>query len=166
MLPLIGIADVVLLEVVILPHAMLWLRIAVHGLAVYGLIWMIGLYASLRARPHRVDGTAPPFGRHAILHRGLLGHLELPLDQIAEIGEMPAFCDDWQARAYRKRAICVGVRGPAIVDLRLHAPLRAVGVLGLGPASDRVLVAVDDPAGFIAALRPAGGAHGTSRARP
>jgi hypothetical protein len=148
LLPLIGIADVVLLEVVILPHAVLWLRIAVHVLAVYGLIWMIGLYASLRARPHRIAAG------HAMLHRGLLGHLEIPLDQIAEIGEMPAFRDDWQARAYRKRAICVGVRGPAIVDLRLHAPLRAVGLLGPGRASDRVLVAVDDPAGFIAALGP------------
>lgn len=148
MLPLIGIADVVLLEVVILPHAVLWLRIAVHFLAVYGLIWLIGLYASLRARPHRVDAG------HAILHRGLLGHLELPLDQIAEIGEMPAFRDDWHARAYRKRAICVGMRGATIVDLRLHAPLRAVSILGPGPASDRVLVAVDDPAGFIAALGP------------
>jgi hypothetical protein len=148
MLPLIGIADVVLLEVVILPHAALWLRIAVHFLAAYGLLWLIGLYASLRARPHRVDAG------HATLHRGLLGHLELPLDQIAEIGEMPVFRDDWQARAYRKRAICVGVRGPAIVDLRLHAPLRAIGVLGPGPASDRVLVAVDDPTGFIAALGP------------
>jgi len=146
MLPLIGIADVVLLEVVILPHAALWLRIVVHALAAYGLIWMIGLYASLRARPHRVATG------HAMLHRGLLGHLALPLDQIAEVGELPTFRDDWQARAYRKRAINVGVRGPAIVNLRLHAPLRAIGLFGPGAASDRVLVAVDDPAGFIAAL--------------
>ena len=146
MLPLLAVADVLLLELVILPHAALWLRIAVHALALYGLVWLIGLYASTRARPHRVDD-----GR-ATLHRGLLGRLEVPLEQIASIGALPAFRDDWKRRAYFKRSICVGVAGPAIVDLQLRAPLRLTGVLGPGRASDRVLVAVDDPVAFTAAL--------------
>jgi hypothetical protein len=146
MLPLLAVADVALLELVILPRATMWLRIAVHVVAIYGLIWLIGLYASLRARPHRIhDGRAT-------LHRGLLGHVELALDQIASIGVMPSFSDDWKRRAYRKRAICAGVSGPTILDLRLHAAIRPIGVLGPGPASDHVLVAVDDPAAFLAAL--------------
>jgi hypothetical protein len=151
-LPLMAAADVVLLELVILPNVARWIRIAVHILALYGVLWIIGLWASLRARPHHIrDGRA-------ILHRGLLRHLELPLDQIASVGAMPTFSDDWKLRAYRKRAIRVDVAGPAILELRLHAPIRAIGVLGPGRASDHVLVAVDDPAAFTAALGAALGA--------
>jgi hypothetical protein len=153
MLPLIAVADVALLELVILPHAALWLKVALHAAAIYGLIWLIGVYASVRARPHRVDG-----GR-ATLHRGPLGHVVLPLEQIASIGALPAFRDDWKRRAYMKRSICVGVPGATIVELGLRGPIQATGVLGPGRTSDRVLVAVDDPAGFIAAL-------GEPRAQP
>src|SRR5262249_36754557 len=82
-LPLIAAADVALLELVILPGAARWIRIVVHVLAIYGVIWVIGLWASFRTRPHRVhDGRA-------ILHRGLLRHAEVSLDQIASIGAMP-----------------------------------------------------------------------------
>jgi hypothetical protein len=146
MLPLIAIADVALLELVLLPRAALWLRIAIHVLAIYGVIWLIGLYASLRARPHRIhDGQAT-------LHRGVLGHIEVALDQIASIGVLPTFGDDWKLRAYRKGATRIDVSGPTILDIRLHAPIRPIGVLGRGRASDRLLVAVDDPASFVAAL--------------
>jgi hypothetical protein len=145
-LPLMAAADVVLLELVILPHAARWLRIVVHVLAIYGVLWMIGLWASFRGRPHRIHA-----GR-AMLHRGLLRHVEVSLDRIASIGVMPSFSDDWKLRAYRKGAIRIDISGPTILDLRLRAPVRPIGVLGRGPASDHLLVAVDDPTAFIAAL--------------
>jgi hypothetical protein len=145
-LPLIAAADVVLLELVILPHVALWIRIVVHVLEIYGVLWLIGLWASFRARPHRVhDGRA-------ILHRGFLRHIAVPLDQIASISPMPSFSDDWKLRAYRKRAIRVDVSGPATLELRLRTPLRPVGLLGPGRASDHLIVSVDDASGFIAAL--------------
>jgi hypothetical protein len=87
-----------------------------------------------------------------MLHRGLLRHVELSLDQIASIGAMPSFGDDWKLRAYRKRAIRVDVAGPTILEVRLRAPIRPIGMLGPGPASDHLLVAVDDPTAFTAAL--------------
>ena len=146
MLPLLAVADVALFELVVLPRAALWLRIALHALAIYGVIWLVGLYASLRARPHRIhDGQAT-------LHRGVLGHIEVALDQIASIGVLPTFSDDWKLRAYRKGATRIDVAGPTILDIRLHAPIRPIGVLGPGRASDRLLVAVDDPTPFMAAL--------------
>ena len=40
-LPLMAAADVVLLELVILPNVAAWIRIVVHILALYGVLWMI-----------------------------------------------------------------------------------------------------------------------------
>jgi hypothetical protein len=145
-LPLLGIGDLLLLELVILPEAATWLRIAVHALAAYSLIWLVGLYASARARPHRVrDGRLE-------LHRGLLRRVEVPVTQIASIAPLPSFADDWKRRAYGKGAIRVDLAGAPILELRLHAPVRSIGVLGDGAPSTRVLVAVDDPDAFVAAV--------------
>ena len=135
MLPLLGIGDVLLLELVVLPDAAPWLRVLVHVLAVYGLIWMVGLYASLRARPHQVaDGQL-------VLHRGILRRLVVPLDQIVSIDPLPSFADDWKRRTYCKGALRLDVAGPTILELRLRTP-----------PGTRVLVAVDDPTAFTAAL--------------
>ena len=145
-LPLMAVADVVLLEVVILPHAAAWLRVVVHILALYGVLWMIGLWASFRTRPHQIhDGRA-------VLHRGLLRHIELPLDQIASVAPMPTFSDDWKLRAYRKTATRIDVSGPATLELRLRSPIHPIGLFGPGRARDHVLVSVDDSAAFTAAL--------------
>jgi hypothetical protein len=146
-LPLLGMGDILLLELVLLPHAATWLRVVAHGLAFYGLIWMIGLYASLRARPHQLaDGRLT-------LHRGILGRLDVPVDQIESIDELPSFADDWKKRAYCKGAIRLDVVGPTILELRLVTAARPIGVFGDGPARTRVLVAVDEPASFAAAIR-------------
>ena len=145
-LPLLGIGDVLLLELVILPHAETWLRVVLHVLAAYGLIWLIGLYASMRARPHQlVDGRLR-------LHRGLLGRVEVAVDQIASIDPLPDFADDWKKRAYCRGAIRIDVAGPTILELGLRDEVRPIGVLGEGAARKRVLVSVDDPAAFRAAV--------------
>ena len=146
MLPLFATADVVLIEVVILPHVALWLKIVIHFLAVYSVLWLIGLWASFRARPHQVhDGRAT-------LHRGFLRHIVVPLDQIASISPMPTFSDDWKLRAYRKHAIRIDVAGATTLDIRLRTPLCSIGVLGPDPARDHLLVSVDDADAFIPAL--------------
>jgi len=146
MLPLIATADVVLLELLILPSVALWLKIIVHFLAIYSVLWLIGLWASFRARPHQVDDGL------ATLHRGFLRHIAVPLDQIASISPMPTFSDDWKLRAYRKRAIRIDVSGSPTLEIRLRTPLRPTSLLGAGRAGDHLLVSVDDPGAFIAAL--------------
>lgn len=146
-LPLLAVGDVLLLELVLLPHAAMWIRIVVHVLAIYGVVWLVGLYASMRARPHQlVDGRL-------MLHRGLLGRVEIAREQIASIAPLPSFADDWKKRAYCKGAIRIDVAGPPILELHLEEPVRPIGVLGEGAARTRVLVAVDDPTAFIAAIR-------------
>jgi hypothetical protein len=136
MLPLLAIGDVLLLELVVLPHAATWLRIVLHAAGIYGLVWLVGLYASLRARPHRIDGGV------LTLHRGVLRRLEVPLAEIASIAPLPVFSDDWKKRAYTRGALRLDVAGPPILEIRLRA-------------GTRVLVAIDEPASFVAALTPA-----------
>lgn len=147
-LPLMAAADVVLLELVILPNVARWIRIVVHILALYGALWVIGLWASFRTRPHQINGA------RAILHRGLMRHVEVPLDLVASVRPMPSFGDDWKLRAYRKGAIRIDVAGAATLEIRLRAPIQSIGPLGPGRSSDRVLVSADDPTAFITAAQP------------
>jgi len=151
LLPLLAVGDILLLELVLLPHAAAWLRVVVHVLAIYGLIWLVGVYATLRARPHQLRDD------RLVLHRGILGRVELRLDQIASIAPLPSFADDWKKRAYCKGAIRVDIAGPPVLELHLHHAARPIGILGEGAERTRVLVAVDEPVPFIAALQGTSG---------
>lgn len=136
LLPLLAVGDVLLLELVLLPHAAAWLRVVVHALAIYGLVWLVGVYASVRARPHRIANGV------LALHRGLLRHLDVPVADIASITPLPTFSDDWKKRAYTRGALRLDIAGPPILEIRLRT-------------GTRVLVAIDEPAPFVAALAPA-----------
>ena len=147
MLPLIAVGDVLLLELVVLPHASLWIRIAVHALAAYALIWLIGVYASMRARPHRlVDDRLE-------LHRGALRELVIDVAQIASIAPLPSFADDWKKRAYLKHTVRLDVGDAPVLELTLHD-------------GRRVLVAVDDAEAFTAAVERARRAAPSATAAP
>ena len=145
-LPLLAAGDALLLELVVLPHAPTWVRVAAHGSAIYGVLWLIGVYASCRARPHVMAA-----GR-LVLHRGVLRSLDLAVADIAAVTPLPAFADDWKLRAYCKGASRLDVNGPPIFELSLRSPVRPHGLLGPGAPSSRVLVAVDDPSAFTSAL--------------
>jgi hypothetical protein len=133
MLPLLAVGDILLLELVILPHAALWLRIVLHVLAGYGLVWLIGLYASARARPHRlVDGRLE-------LHRGVLRRAVVEVAQIASVMPLPSFADDWKKRAYLKGTVRLDLGAAHVLELKLRD-------------GTRMIVGVDDPAAFTAAV--------------
>ena len=136
-LPLLAVGDVLLVELVILPHAATWLRILVHALGAASLLWLVVVYVSLRARPHEIAGD------QLTLHRGWFRHLTVPLTEIASVEKLPSFDDDWKARAYRKGALRFDVPGPTVLELRL----------GDGT---RVLASFDDPASFVGAVHRQG----------
>ncbi|CAN5142714.1 hypothetical protein BH11MYX1_BH11MYX1_47180 [soil metagenome] len=146
LLPLLAVGDVLLLELVILPHAATWLRILVHALALYGLVWLVGFYASCRAFPHEVRGGV------LVAHRGVLGHARIPIAEIESIAALPTFTDDWKKRSYCAGALRLDVPGATVLELRMRAPVLAYGVLGACKTADRVLLAVDEPAALIAEL--------------
>lgn len=145
-LPLLLVADLLLLEL-LLRHLRPWLRLLVHALDLYGLLWITGLWAALRRRPHTLDDQ----GRLR-LHHAFLGHLELHQDQIEAVEELPEFPDDWARLRFMKGVAQLQTPGPAQLLLKLREPLRPMGLLGPGKAKDRVLISVDEPEALIEAL--------------
>lgn len=137
-LPLLLLGDLVLLEV-LLRKLHPWTRVLIHALDLYGILWVFGLWAGFRRRPHRVDGET------VRLHKGLLARLELRKDQIVSARPLPAFDDDWARLRFQRAAIPFQVPGAPQLLLELDGPVRATGLLGLGPARTRVIVSADDP---------------------
>ena len=129
------------------PRMAPWLRWSLHVSTVYSVLWMIGLYVTLKQRPHQIDET------FVSLHMGLLGALRVRSDQILAAAPFPEFDDDWVKREYMKGMHKLLRTGAPAVELRLAGPVACTGVMG--PSSrryDRVAVSVDDPSAFLAAL--------------
>lgn len=137
-LPLLLLADFLLLEV-LLRHLKPMTRLLIHAVDVYGVIWVLGLWASFRRRPHTVEGDA------IRLHKGLLAHLDLSKSQIVSIGPVPTFDDDWARLRFTRTAHDFQMPGATPLLLELSVPVRVMGLLGPGRPKTRVLVAADDP---------------------
>ncbi len=145
-LPLLIPTDLFLIHA-LFPRMAPWLRWFLHVSTVYSVLWMIGLYATLKQRPHQVDET------FVSLHMGLLGSLRLRKDQILSAAPLPEFDDDWTKRDYMQGVHKLVRTGAPAVELRLTEAVVSTGLLG--PSSrrcDRVAVSVDDPSAFLAAL--------------
>ncbi len=123
-----------------------WLRWVLHGSSAYGVLWLVGYYATLKARPHRLhDGQLE-------LNLGLMKSVSLPVGHILSAGPLPAFADDWARHAYLKGVEKLVAKGNTVLELRLSEPVRVTGLLGLGRPTCRLAVSVDEPSGFLAAL--------------
>lgn len=145
-LPLLLPADLFLVHA-LFPRMAPWLRGCLHFATVYAVLWMVGLYATLRQRPHTVDATA------VSLHMGLLGSLTLRREQILSAAPLPEFDDDWARREHMKGMHKLLRTGAPAVELRLTDKVACTGPLGPSDLhSDRVAVSVDEPAAFLAAL--------------
>lgn len=145
-LPLLLLADLVLLEA-LLRHLRPMTRLLIHAVDVYGVLWVLGLWASFRRRPHTIQGEA------IRLHKGLLAHLDLSKSQIVSVIPLPAFDDDWARLRFTRTAHDFQMPGSTPLLLELNAPVRVMGLLGPGRAKTRVLVSSDDPTAWMAALR-------------
>ena len=145
-LPLLIPTDLFLIHA-LFPQMAPWLRWFLHVSTVYSVLWMVGLYATLKERPHHVDDT------FVNLHMGLLGSMKLRRDQILSAAPLPEFDDDWARREYMKGVRKLIRTGAPVVEFRLTQAVTSTGVLGTIPQQyDRVAVSVDDPSAFLAAL--------------
>jgi hypothetical protein len=145
-LPLLIPTDLFLLHA-LFPRMAPGLRWFLHLSTLYAVLWMIGLYATLKRRPHQVDEAL------VSLHMGLLGSMSFPRNLLVSAAPLPEFDDDW-ARREHLRGMCKLTRtGAPVVELRLAEAVPFTGLLGAGARwCDRVAVSVDDPSAFIAAL--------------
>jgi hypothetical protein len=124
-----------------------WLRWTLHGSTVYAVLWLVGFYATLKARPHQVqEGWVD-------LHLGLLKSVTFPMSHILSISPLPEFDDDWARHAHMKGMQKLVAKGNTIFELMLSEPVRVLGLLGPGRPTNRIAVSVDDPAAFLAALK-------------
>jgi hypothetical protein len=145
-LPLLIPTDLFLLHA-LFPHMAPGLRWFLHLSTLYSVLWMVGLYATLKQRPHQVGETS------VSLHMGLLGSLQLRRELILSARPLPEFQDDWAKRQHLKGMHKLLRTGAPTVELRLAEPVVGTGPLGPGSRRlDRVAVSVDDPAAFLAAL--------------
>ena len=145
-LPLLIPTDLFLIHA-LFPRMAPWLRWFLHVSTAYSVLWMVGLYATLKGRPHQMeDGFVS-------LHMGLLGSLNVRRDQIVSAAPLPEFDDDWAKREYMKGMHHLVRTGAPVVELRLKEAVTKTGLLGPGSQHwDRVAVSVDDPSAFLAAL--------------
>jgi hypothetical protein len=145
-LPLLIPTDLFLIHALFPRMAPGW-RWFLHLSTIYAVLWMIGLYATLKQRPHQVDDA------NVNLNMGLLGSMSFPRRLLVSIASLPEFEDDWAKREHMKGVYKLMRTGAPAVELRLAEPVACVGLLGPSAMKyDRVAVSVDDPPAFIAAL--------------
>jgi len=144
-LPLLIPGDVLLMKALFsgLPA---WARWTLHGSTAYAVLWLVGFYATLKARPHAIrEGRVH-------LHLGLLKRVAFPANQVLAAAPLLDFNDDWARHAHLKGVPSVVAKGAPVLELRLSEPVHVVGLLGPGRPADRLTVSLDDPAAFVAAL--------------
>lgn len=145
-LPLLIPGDVLLMKALFsgLPP---WARWTLHGSTAYAVLWLVGFYASIKARPHQIqDGEVH-------LHQGLVKSVAFPAASVQSAAPLPDFDDDWARHAHLKGVSRLVAKGAPLLELALAVPVRVEGLLGPGRPTRRLLVSVDDPAAFRAALR-------------
>ena len=141
----IGLGMAVVVEAVAL-HALLgqwsstvaWI---LSGLSVYALVWLIGDYRALAARPIRLDRT------RLALRVGLRWEAEIPLRSIVAIGGPPAVSETPSAST-----LVASVLGRPNLRLWLAEPIEVTGMYGLRRHADEIQLRVDRVAGLREAL--------------
>lgn len=128
-----------------------WLRVLLAVLAVYGLVWIAGYASSLQTLPHRVGAE------ELRLHYGLLGRVTIPYGAIEAVGLAPIkMLGNRSEGVYVLKDKEVGyfaVGGKADVVLYLRTPVPIERAVSASPPVRTLYVAVDDPAGFVGAVR-------------
>lgn len=146
-LPITIVPDVIFLHLV-LPSHLLWLKLLLDLLEVYACLWVLGLYATMVARPHAiVDG-----GNAIRIHRGILNSTEIrrdTIEAIAPLGAQRGF--GIRSRAGEARLTVGGV--PA-VSITLKSPVAIVSLFAKTRMATKLLVATDAPLEFCRQLSP------------
>jgi len=140
-------------EVVVVHLLLPWdsLRTAALVIGIWGLLWMIGLLASMRAYPHLV---APDYVR---VRQGPRVDLRIPWADVESVTarrrELPSSIRAVQVQeADGETDLHVAVSGETNVSMVLRRPL-ALRTPGGEVTADRVSLMVDDPKAFLADVR-------------
>ena len=124
-----------------------WWRLLSDVLHVYAMLWAIGVAATARMRPHRVDDA------RVRLRFGCLRRLDLERANIASARVHGTVASEFK-RALRRAgdAVTLTLDGVPAVELTLREPVIVRSISGRDRPVCRVFVAADDPAAFATAL--------------
>lgn len=143
-----------------------WLRWVLIVGAVYGLVWMVGLYASLRVLPHRLAAA------EVRCRSGLLGEAIVPYAAIGSAtveARHPVGGGEGIVVHRDTGAVSLAIGGRTDVTLALTEPIVVRRMVSPTPPVSTIHVAVDDPGRFADAIRARAGlaeAPSPAEARP
>ncbi len=124
-----------------------WLRITTIVLALYAVLWVIMLFASLRSMPHRLESEG------LRLRYGVLASAYIPYDRIAEasvaMAKAPVHGD---GLSVSQETAYFAIDGETNLVVRLHEPLALDKALGETPPVRTIHFATDEPKRMIERL--------------
>jgi hypothetical protein len=141
------------LEIPVLHLLLPWQTARYVSLAIgaYGLIWMFGLWATLRRNPH----TVGPAG--LAVRNGITVAIDVPWDAVAEVRmrrrSMPPGGQTQVDADGDARVLSLGVQSQTSVDVLLRRPLTVGVAKTRGEPVTGIRLHADDPAALVAAAR-------------
>lgn len=137
------------IEVPILHLMLPWdgVRLTALAIGVYGLIWMVGLLATMRVHQHLVG----PSGLR--LRNSITLDLPLRWDQIAAIDVRRRSLPPGGQTQLEDGVLSLGMASQTSVDIRLTAPLVVPVRKTRGQAVDQIRFHADEPEALVAAAR-------------
>ena len=127
-----------------------WVKWALLVLGVYAILWLLGLYASLVALPHRLEEEGLRL-RHGVFAEGFVSYEEI--EEAERVGRRAPAFGDGLSHVPEEDALYVAVGGKTDVTLRLRAPLSVGGFLKESAPTRIVHLAADDPERLVRQLR-------------
>ena len=136
-----------------------WIMLA---LSVWGLLWMVGLFASLKINPHVVGSAG------IRIRMGASFDLTVPWDDVDTVGQayrtLPSSKSVQIEPDGDRTVLNLPTGSQTAVDIRLRRPVSFALPKGPSEPAHELRLYADDPDGFVRACRQATGArHATMR---
>ena len=129
-----------------------WLSPVLIIISVYAAIWIIGIYASLRAFPHLVAEQG------LLLRYGVLGEAWIPWREVDKVVKERVVSPGGMDGLSTKGGVAtLAVGGRTTVTIRRRSPGMVKGFLRETGDIIQIRIAADDPEGFLAAVAAATG---------
>jgi hypothetical protein len=126
-----------------------WLKWVLLGLGVYAVLWLLGLYASFVALPHRLERTGLRL-RHGVLAEGFVLYKEI--ETVARKEGKAPHSGDGLSHVTDEDALYLATGGKTDITLRLRAPRSMRGFLKETEPASHIHLAVDLPAELVQEL--------------
>ena len=127
-----------------------WMKRALLVLGVYAILWLLGLYASLVALPHRLEENGLRL-RHGVFAEGFVSYGEI--EEAARAGRRAPSFGDGLSHVPEEDALFIAVGGRTSVTLRLRTPRSVMGFLKESKPARLLHLAADDPERLVRELR-------------